>query len=135
MLNPNLGGVLSLNVPGFLQAFNHLSPLKWAIGNMAVYTLRGLDFTCEDWQKIDGQCPITTGEQVLKLYKLDVNPEMNVMALGICAIAYRFLAYVVLKIVKERWVGRAWKKLGGGKKKSKATPPALNDTVESAAPA
>jgi hypothetical protein len=109
--------VLSLNVPSFLQAFNHLSPVKWAIGNMAVYTFRDLHFTCEDWQKINGECPITTGEQVLDLYKLNVNPEMNIMALGICAVAYRFLAYVVLKVVKERWLGRLWKQLGGGKKK------------------
>ena len=88
---------------------------------MAVYTLRDLRFTCEEWQKINGQCPISTGEQVLDLYKLDVNPEMNLMALGICAILYRFLAYVVLKVVKERWIVRLWKKLGGGKKKSEET--------------
>jgi len=123
--------VLSLNVPSFLQAFNHLSPLKWAVGNMAVYTLRGLRFTCEDWQKINGLCPITTGEQVLDLYKLDVNPEMNIMALGICAVVYRFLAYVVLKIVKEKWVGRAWRKLGGGKKKGKTSQPSIG-TVDNA---
>jgi hypothetical protein len=109
--------VLSLSVPSFLQAFNHLSPVKWAVGNMAVYTFRDLKFTCEDWQRINGQCPITTGEQVLDLYHLNVNPEMYLMALGICAIVYRFLAYVVLKIVKERWVGRTWKKMGGGKKR------------------
>ena len=88
---------------------------------MAPFTIRGLQFTCEDWQKINGQCPITTGEQVLDLYKLNKNPEMNLMALGICAVAYRFLAYVVLKMVKERWLGRLWKKLGGGKKE-KGTP-------------
>jgi hypothetical protein len=104
-----------------LQAFNHLSPVKWAIGNMAVYTFRDLEFTCEDWQRINGQCPITTGEQVLDLYKLNVNPEMSIMALGICAIVYRFLAYVVLKVVKERWLGRLWRKLGGGKKKKSAS--------------
>jgi hypothetical protein len=108
-----IGGVLSLNIPSFLQAFNHLSPVKWAVGNMAPYTLHGLLFTCEDWQKINGQCPITTGEQVLELYNLDKNPETYIMALGICAIAYRFLAYVVLKIVKERWLGRLWSKIGG----------------------
>ncbi|KAF1945804.1 P-loop containing nucleoside triphosphate hydrolase protein [Clathrospora elynae] len=105
-----MGGVLSLDVPIFLQAWNHLSPVKWAVGNMAPYTLRGLTFTCEDWQKINGQCPITTGEDVLNLYKLNKNPRMNIMALGICAIAYRFFAYVVLKTVKERWLGRLWKK-------------------------
>jgi hypothetical protein len=88
---------------------------------MAVYTFRGLDFTCEDWQKINDQCPITTGEQVLDLYKLNVNPKIYLMALGICAIAYRFFAYVVLKMVKERWVGRLWKKLGGGRRKSDKT--------------
>ena len=30
-----MAGVVSFNVPSFLQAFNHLSPLKWAIGNLA----------------------------------------------------------------------------------------------------
>ena len=114
------GGVLSLNIPSFLQAFNHLSPVKWAIGNMAPYTLRDLHFTCEDVQKINGQCPITTGQQVLELYKLDKDPEMYIMALGICAIMYRFLAYLVLKCVKERWIGRLWRKVGGGKKKASA---------------
>ncbi|KAF1931515.1 P-loop containing nucleoside triphosphate hydrolase protein [Didymella exigua CBS 183.55] len=115
-----MGGVISLNIPSFLQAFNHLSPVKWAIGNMAPYTLRDLQFTCEDWQKINGQCPITTGQQVLELYKLDKDPGIYIMALGICAIVYRFLAYVVLKCVKERWVGRLWKEIGGGKKNAPA---------------
>lgn len=112
-----VGGVLSLSVPSFLQAFNHLSPVKWAIGNMAPYTLRNQKFTCESWQKINGQCPITTGQQVLELYKLDKDPEMYLLALGICAIAYRFLAYVVLKCVKERWMGRLWRKVGGARRK------------------
>ncbi|EOA84746.1 uncharacterized protein SETTUDRAFT_91355 [Exserohilum turcica Et28A] len=112
-----MGGVLSLEIPAFLQAWNHLSPVKWAVGNMAPYTLRGLNFSCEDWQRVNGQCPIQTGEQVLDLYRLNHNPEMNIMALGICAIVYRFLAYVVLKMERERWIGRAWRKLGGGKKK------------------
>lgn len=88
---------------------------------MAPYTLRGEKFTCEDWQKINGQCPITTGEQVLLLYKLDKDPEMYIMALGICAVVYRFLAYAVLKCVKERWVGRLWKKLAGGRKAAPAS--------------
>ncbi|KAF1835024.1 hypothetical protein BDW02DRAFT_496945 [Decorospora gaudefroyi] len=112
-----MGGVMSLDIPTFLQAWNHLSPIKWAIGNMAPYTLRGLEFTCQDWQRVNGQCPIETGEQVLHLYKLNGNPGLNIMALGICAVVYRFLAYVVLKVVKERWLGRLWSKLGGGKKK------------------
>ncbi|PVH97294.1 P-loop containing nucleoside triphosphate hydrolase protein [Periconia macrospinosa] len=116
-----MGGVMSLNVPPFLQAFNHLSPIKYAIGNMAPYTLRGIVFTCDEYQKINGRCPITTGEEALDLYKLNKDPEMNLMALGICVVAYRFVAYAILKMVKERWVGRGWgwvagmgKRGGGG---------------------
>ena len=107
------GGVMSLNIPSFLQAFNHLSPIKWAMGNMAPYTLRGVQFTCDEYQKINGRCPITTGEDALALYKLNKDPEMYIMALGIVTIVYRLVAYVVLKCVKERWIGRTWRKLGG----------------------
>ncbi|KAF1963513.1 ABC transporter-like protein [Byssothecium circinans] len=110
-----MGGVISLNVPPFLQAFNHLSPIKYAIGNMAPYTIRGIHFTCEEYQKINGRCPITTGEEALDLYKLNKDPEMNIMALGICAIAYRVIAYLILKMVKERWLSKLWRKMGSGK--------------------
>lgn len=106
-----------MSIPSFLQAFNHLSPVKYALGNMAPYTLRGIRFTCEESQKINGQCPITTGEQALDLYKLNGNPEMNIMGLGICALVYRILAYVILKMVKERWLGRLWRKVGAKRKK------------------
>lgn len=112
-----------------MQAFNHLSPVKWAVGNMAVYTFRDLEFTCEDWQRINGQCPITNGEQVLDLYNLDVKPEIYLMALGICAIAYRVFAYIVLKIVKERWVGRLWRKVVGDKKKKSANTPQVSSST------
>lgn len=88
---------------------------------MAAYTFRDLTFTCEEWQKINGRCPYTNGKEVLDLYKLNVNPEMNLMALGICAIVYRFMAYVVLKVVKERWIGKAWRKMGGGKRAMEKT--------------
>ncbi|KAL8729169.1 MAG: hypothetical protein Q9166_004908 [cf. Caloplaca sp. 2 TL-2023] len=43
-----MGGVMSLHIPAFLQAWNHLSPEKWNLGNLAPYTLRGLHFTCPD---------------------------------------------------------------------------------------
>ncbi|OCL10550.1 hypothetical protein AOQ84DRAFT_387429 [Glonium stellatum] len=105
-----MGGVMSLDIPGFLQAFNYLSPVKYVVGNLAPYTLRGQVFTCEDWQRLPGgECPVTSGEQVLKLYNLDRNPKLNLMALGVCTIVYRLLAYLLLKAVRERWVGRAWR--------------------------
>ncbi|KAL9046081.1 MAG: hypothetical protein Q9214_000991, partial [Letrouitia sp. 1 TL-2023] len=67
-----MGGVMSLNIPAFLQAWNHLSPIKWALGNLAPYTLRGVAFTCGEAQRsVEGRCPIETGEEVLRLYNLD----------------------------------------------------------------
>ncbi|KAF2268532.1 ABC transporter-like protein [Lojkania enalia] len=118
-----MGGVISLDVPSFLQAFNHLSPVKWAIGNMAPYTLRNQHFTCEDWQRLpNGNCPITTGQQVLNLYHLDKNPNLQIMALGICAIVYRIVAYLILKCVKERWFAKLWRRTGGRRKAAQAGP-------------
>ncbi|KAF2734700.1 P-loop containing nucleoside triphosphate hydrolase protein [Polyplosphaeria fusca] len=109
-----MGGVLSLSIPPFLQAFNHLSPIKYAVGNMAPYTLRGQVFECEDWQRLPGGgCPITTGKQVLRLYNLDRNPERQIMALGIVTVVYRVVAWGLLKCVKERWIGRAWRRVAG----------------------
>ena len=102
-----MSGVLSLNVPSFLQAFNHLSPAKWTVGNLAPYSLYGLTFTCSDAQKLpDGNCPLTTGEQVLQLYNLDTNPGLNVLAVGLCALGYRIMAYLLLKAKKTHW---GWK--------------------------
>lgn len=106
---------MSLNIPSFLQAFNHLSPIKWAMGNMAPYTLRGVQFTCEEYQKISGRCPINTGEEALALYKLNKDANMYIMALGVCTIIYRLVSYVILKCVKERWIGRIWRRVGGGR--------------------
>lgn len=99
-----MGGIMSLNIPSFLQAFNHLSPIKWALGNLAVFTLKGIQFTCHDAQKLpNGECPISTGEEVLSLYNLEVNAGLNVMALGICVVAYRLLAYILLVVRRTRW--------------------------------
>lgn len=106
-----MAGVLSTDLPAFLQAFNHLSPAKWSLGNLAVYTLRGQSFTCTPAQQLaGGACPIATGEQVLRLYNLDVRPELYVMALGICCVAYRAVAYVLLK---AKTASFTWKSFTG----------------------
>ena len=106
-----MGGVMSLHIPSFLQAFNHLSPVKWSIGNLAPYTLAGVHFSCTKEQQLpNGQCPITDGEDVLNLYNLKGNAGLNLMAVGICAVVYRMLAFLILKAKRTRW---AWpKKLG-----------------------
>jgi ABC-type multidrug transport system ATPase subunit len=99
-----MDGTISINIPGFLQAFNHLSPVKYSIQSLAVQAFRGQKFTCLDFQRLpNGRCPQESGEEVLKLYHLDHNLGMSIMALGIVTIAYRLIAYVVLKAKRERW--------------------------------
>ena len=102
-----MGGVMSLHIPSFLQAFNNLSPIKWSIGNLAPYTLAGVHFSCTDDQRLpNGQCPINDGKDVLNLYNLNRNAGLNLLALGICMVVYRVLAFLVLKAKKTRWAWR-----------------------------
>ncbi|KAL4888982.1 P-loop containing nucleoside triphosphate hydrolase protein [Aspergillus ambiguus] len=100
-----LGGVMSLNVNAVLQGFNHLSPVKYCIANLAPYALRNQHFYCTPAQRLaDGSCPIQTGHQVLQLYNLDKNGPINVMALGVATIIYRVVAYGLVKAM--RWGSR-----------------------------
>lgn len=108
-----MGGIMSLDIPPFLQAFNHLSPIKWSVGNLAPYSLRGVVFTCTEFQRLEnGKCPIETGEDVLSLWGLDGNARLNVLALGLCVVAYRGLGYLVLKARRTRWSRSWWQKKG-----------------------
>ncbi|KAJ5278793.1 hypothetical protein N7478_004165 [Penicillium angulare] len=60
-----LGGVISLNVPPVLRAFNHISPPRYAIRAILDYSMQNLEFTCDDTQRgPNGSCPIQTGEQM-----------------------------------------------------------------------
>ena len=82
-----MSGVLSINMPSFLQGVNCLSPIRYAIRNLAPYSLRDITFTCNESQRLpNGECTISTGAQVLQLYDLDTNPGMNIMALGVCCV-------------------------------------------------
>lgn len=94
-----MAGVLSTDLPPFLQAFNHLSPAKWSVSILASYTLQDQTFTCKRSQQLtNGTCPIATGQQVLDLYKLNSNPRTSLAALGACTVGYRIAAYLLLKL-------------------------------------
>jgi hypothetical protein len=96
-----MAGIYSLNLPNFLQVFNHLSPVKWAIGNLAPYCMHGLTFSCSvSQQSPNGLCPITTGEQALQLYNLNHDPKLYLVALGACVIGYRMVSFLLLWAVK-----------------------------------
>lgn len=102
-----MGGVMSINMPELFQSFNYLSPIRYAMRSMAPYSMEGITFTCNEGQRLpDGRCPIETGQDVLELYKFDVDPVVNVAALGGCAVVYRLLAWGLLKLMRTHWNGK-----------------------------
>ncbi|OTA98880.1 hypothetical protein M426DRAFT_16987 [Hypoxylon sp. CI-4A] len=99
-----MAGIMSINMPELFKAFNYISPLKYATAALAPYTLRGVQFTCDDSQRLpNGQCTIETGEQVLDLYKLNVDPVVNIGALAATIVVYRLVAWALLRLVRTRW--------------------------------
>lgn len=94
-------GILSLDMPGFFKGINYISPLKYAVAALSIKTFRGFEFTCTDAQRLsDGDCPIQTGQQVLDLFNYHTDLSSNVGALVGVTVAYRLIAYVVLRLSK-----------------------------------
>lgn len=112
-----MSGVMSINMPAFLRGVNYLSPLRYAIRNLAPYSLSAIIFTCSESQRLpSGECPITTGKEVLQLYKLDSDPGLNIAVLGVVTVLYRVVAYVLLKVVRGHWSrGKGWRERLGCK--------------------
>ena len=105
-LSKIMGGIMSIDMPPILEGCNYLSPVKYAFASLAPPMLRGQDFSCgvDDAARLaDGACPIKTGAEVLRLYDLDGDPGASLLALGLCTLAYRLLAYLVLKCNREGW--------------------------------
>ncbi|KXJ90620.1 P-loop containing nucleoside triphosphate hydrolase protein [Microdochium bolleyi] len=100
-----MAGIMSIDMPRVFVIFNYISPIKYATAILMPYTLRGIDFTCKDSQRLpSGQCPIETGEDVLELYKFNnTNPVADVGTLVGIVVAYRLLAWAVLRLVRTRW--------------------------------
>ncbi|KAI6560977.1 hypothetical protein MCOR03_004080 [Pyricularia oryzae] len=99
-----MGGIMSIDMPAIYDAFNHISPVRFAVLALAPYTLRGVQFSCEASQRLpNGRCIISTGEDVLDLYKLNVNGTLNLGYLMVLAFAYRIAAWALLRAVRTKW--------------------------------
>jgi hypothetical protein len=74
------------------------------VGAVLAISLRGVEFHCTpDQLGADGACPITTGEQVLQLYNLDVSTMAYALGMLACLLIYRILAYVLLRLKLMHW--------------------------------
>ncbi|KAI1122767.1 P-loop containing nucleoside triphosphate hydrolase protein [Nemania abortiva] len=99
-----IAGIISIDMPRVFKIFNYLSPTKYAVAALARFSLDGVAFTCDDAQRLpDGRCAIETGEQVLELYDLDVNGVTNLIALAGTVLAYRLVAWLLLRLVRTKW--------------------------------
>ncbi|KIW03124.1 uncharacterized protein PV09_05767 [Verruconis gallopava] len=99
-----MGGTIATQIPSFLQAFNYLSPIKWSIESMAHIAFDGLQFGCLESQRLpNGSCPLLTGEDIRRLYRLDLDLWKAILALGIVTLGYRLIAYIILKALREKW--------------------------------
>ncbi|KAI0179814.1 P-loop containing nucleoside triphosphate hydrolase protein [Hypoxylon sp. FL1284] len=99
-----IAGIMSIDMPELFKAFNYINPLNYATAALAPFSLRGVSFTCDDSQRLpSGQCSIETGEQVLDLYKLNVDPVVNIGALAATVVVYRLVAWFLLHLARTRW--------------------------------
>lgn len=87
-------------MPGFLEAFNYLSPNKYATQNLVPYSMMGVKFTCTDAQRLPGgRCPLETGEEALALFGMGTKDVWwSLVGLAIATVAYRAIAYMVLRV-------------------------------------
>lgn len=99
-----MAGVLSLNMPAAFKAVNYLSPVRYATNAVAPFSLRDIKFTCTDEQKLpNGNCPYTTGQEILDLYGFNVDPVVNIGCLAACIVVYRLIAWALLRLMRARW--------------------------------
>lgn len=110
-----IAGIISIDMPRVFQVFNHISPTKYAVAALARFSLEGVTFTCDDAQRLpDGLCAVETGRQVLELYRLDGDGVMNLIALAVTVVAYRLVAWLLLRLVRTRWNSLIWFNRSGG---------------------
>jgi hypothetical protein len=74
------------------------------IGAVLTTSLRGVNFYCTSAQlAADGTCPVNTGEDVLRLYDLDVSTTAYALGMVACLVSYRVIAYALLKLRLMHW--------------------------------
>jgi ABC-type multidrug transport system ATPase subunit len=93
-------GLMTVDFPAVVDAFNRISVLPYVAKVLVKNEFEGMTFTCTKSQLVAGGiCPLTTGEQVLSLYKMDsVNVAENMLIIACMVVGYRLLSLLVLWI-------------------------------------
>lgn len=93
-----MGGIMSLNMPSFFNAINYINPMRYAVGVCVGLGFRHQHFSCSG----TADCPLSTGEDLLAAYGLELNTPILFAALFACVVAYRMVALVAI-FVKTRY--------------------------------
>jgi hypothetical protein len=92
-----MAGILSLNMPALFKSFNYLSPVRYQVRGVAHYSLVDQTFECD----LDHGCPILTGNEALELYRFNGDPMYSILGMLLCVVVYRFLAWLVLRVLRQ----------------------------------
>ncbi|KAK0217090.1 P-loop containing nucleoside triphosphate hydrolase protein [Armillaria fumosa] len=105
-----MAGLMSTDMPAFLQGVNKVSPLGYVVRNIMPLAFSGQMFTCDDNQRLyDGSCAVSAGEQVLEMYQMNEDAvPLNLGAVVVTMLVFRFLAYTVVKVAKARFSIQWW---------------------------
>jgi hypothetical protein len=99
-----LSGFISLNIPVFLQYVSFISPMTWGSYILANVVFDNQEFTCDsDEKNAAGDCPISTGDQVLSLYGMtgrdgQYGLTFHLWIIGLNTAIYFLAAYTVLRL-------------------------------------
>ncbi|KAJ3150751.1 hypothetical protein HK101_001925 [Irineochytrium annulatum] len=92
-----MAGFLSVSMPAFLTDFNYLSILRYTSRAQAIQEFNGLTLSCDD----PASCQFPKGEDALNLLGFDsstVGFNSSIIGLIACVVAYRLMAFCVMKI-------------------------------------
>jgi len=92
---------MSIDMFPFFKGVNRLSPNGYAAATLSIKTFKNFEFTCTSAQMLpDGRCAVQTGQQVLDMYNYRTSLASNIGALVGVTVAYRVIAYMVLRLSK-----------------------------------
>jgi ABC-type multidrug transport system permease subunit len=99
-----MAGILNVNMPTWLQRVNYISPLTYVSRNLMPYFFRGVTFDCNPEDVLSsGACRKIHGDDILRLYRFNYDPKVQLAILAGVVVGYRVFAFLVLCLAKRSW--------------------------------
>lgn len=103
-----MAGYISINMPAVLRYISYLAPTTWGCYILTNVVFQQQTFTCDASERdSQGDCPYSTGEQVLELYNMSGGGGRYGMAYHMYMLAVVTLSVFALSFLVLR--GRAYR--------------------------